>query len=322
MQESSALRVIVGPTGAGKSAMALALAQRHRGAIISADSRQVYRGFDIGTAKPTLEERELVQHHGVDVADPTERYSAARWAEGARGWVASARSAGRTPMVVGGTGFYVRALVEPLTPAPWLDPGRRRRLEELVDRWPLEKLRRWVRELDPDRAHLGPAQLRRALETALLTGHRLSDIHRAERPTPRLPARYLLVDPGVHRLLRRIEQRVDAMFAAGWADEVRELMRSVPDDAPAWNASGHDAVRRMVLGELTTAAAREAVIVATRQYAKRQRTWLRHQLAGQDVTLVDPEAADAGLVAERWWLDAAGCGEEAANQQRIVEHTP
>lgn len=318
---SATLRVVLGPTAAGKSAIALALAERHHGAIVSADSRQVYRGFDIGTAKPARGEQARVPHFGLDVAHPVERYSAARWAADAAVWIAQARELGRTPVVVGGTGFYVRALVEPLFSAPEMDATRRRALEGVIRDWPLDELRRWARELDAPRAHLGPAQLRRAIETALLTGHRLSDLHRAAPATPPRPARYLVVDPGVQPLLARIAQRVDAMFDAGWLEEVRSLMESVPTAAPAWNASGYGAVRRLAIGEIGRAAARDAVIVATRQYAKRQRTWIRHQLAGRDVTVLDPTASDALEVAERWWLGHEPAPDGAANT-RTAEHVP
>ncbi|HEU4629947.1 MAG TPA: tRNA (adenosine(37)-N6)-dimethylallyltransferase MiaA [Gemmatimonadaceae bacterium] len=300
------LRVVIGPTAAGKSAAALWLAERHGGAILSADSRQIYRGFDIGTAKPTAAELARVPHYGVDVADPRERYSAARWADEARRWMADAVQRGRTPMVVGGTGFYVRALVAPLFDAPPMDEARRAALERLLATLPSHELRRWVRTLDPDRAHLGRAQLLRAAEVALLTGRRISALHRAPPSRPPLPARYLVIDPGHERLRQRIEQRVDAMFAAGWGDEVRRLMRQVPPLAPAWNACGYAAVRDALAGGHDARAAREAVVVATRQYAKRQRTWIRHQLAGEAVTVMDPASPDAAARIEAWWA-----GEEA-----------
>lgn len=295
------LRVVMGPTAAGKSALALDVAERLGGTIVSADSRQIYRGFDLGTAKPTSDELARVPHLGVDVADPRERWSAARWAEDAAGWIAAVAEAGRTPVVVGGTGLYVRALVAPFFSAPPLDEDRRARLATVLAPMATDELRRWVLALDPARAHLGRAQLLRAAETALLTGARISDLHvRLARPAA-LRARYLVVDPGRDALRDRIERRVEAMLAAGWADEVRGLVERVAGDAPAWNASGYGAVRDWVEGRCTAAAARERVIVETRRYAKRQRTWLRHQLRGDDVTVVDPLAPDARERAARWW---------------------
>jgi tRNA dimethylallyltransferase len=199
----------------------------------------------------------------------------------------------------------VRALVAPLAAAPELgdalDPLRRERLATFLGRMEPGELRRWAAALDPARAHLGRAQLLRAVETALLTGRRQSDLHAASDAAPAWPARYLLVDPGRDVLGGRIEQRVDRMLAAGWVDEVRRLAASVPGDAPAWSGTGYDAVRRLAAGELTLERAREAVVVATRQYAKRQRTWFRHQLPAAGVTHLDPLRPDAWDVAAAWW---------------------
>lgn len=296
----SSLRVVCGPTAAGKSAVALWLAERHGAAIVSADSRQIYRGFDIGTAKPTAAERARVSHYGVDVLEPTARYSAAAWAGDVAGWLDEIARGGRVPVIVGGTGFYLRALFGPMFAEPELDAGRRRALGGILDGFSATELRRWCRVLDPERAHLGRTQLLRAIEIALLTGHRLSDLHRRRARPPRWRARYLLVDPGP-ALRERIETRVDSMLAAGWMDEVRALTGRVPADAPAWKATGYDALRAVASGLETPSRARERVIVETRQYAKRQRTWFRHQLAGADVTTLDPSRPDWGERAERWW---------------------
>jgi tRNA dimethylallyltransferase len=302
------LRVIIGPTGAGKSALALALARERRLAVVSADSRQLYRGFDIGTAKPTAAERARVPHYGIDVAAPTERWSAHRWAEGAEAWLRDARRLGRTPVVVGGTGFYVRALVRPLADVPVLDAPRRDRLATWLAGRSFEELQRWCRRLDPARAHLGRAQLQRAIETALLAGVRLSAAFGAapggDGParvaTAQVAVRYLVVDPGPP-LAGRIASRVAAMVAAGWVDEVRRLVRDVPADAPAWQASGYGAMRDHVEGRCALGAAIERVVVETRQYAKRQRTWIRHQLVEGPVRRLDPLHPRALDVARAWW---------------------
>jgi tRNA dimethylallyltransferase len=301
------LRVICGPTAAGKSGLALALAARHPIAILSADSRQVYRGFDVGTAKPSAAERAAVPHYGVDVADPEERYSAAQWAGAADGWVRDALASGREPLVVGGTGFYLRALFNPLFDAPSLDPARRAALDEVVGALPVPELRRWCERLDPERAPLGRTQLLRSIETALLLGRRLSDLQREAPRAPRYAARYLVVDPG-SVLADRIAARVDAMLDCGWVEETRGLAARVAADAPAWNASGYATVRRLASGELRRDEARHLVTLETRQYAKRQRTWFRHQLAGE-VTVVDPGDAHALERAEAWW---SGGGRSAA----------
>jgi tRNA dimethylallyltransferase len=293
------LLVICGPTAAGKSAVALWLAEQRPTTIISADSRQAYRRFDIGTAKPSADERRRVPHRGVDVVEPTERYSAAAWSGAAGAWIEDARAAGRLPLLVGGTGLYLRALFEGLFVEPPLDPVRRAALIPLLDAMPLAELRCWAERLDPARAHLGRTQLSRSIEIALLTGRRLIDLHRAAPRERRWRPRYLLIDPGP-TLAGRIASRIDTMLDHGWPDEVEELMRTVPSDAPAWNATGYDAVRALVRGEISRGAAHEQILIATRQYAKRQRTWFRHQLAADRVTVLDPTAPDWRARAAAW----------------------
>ena len=296
----SSVRIICGPTGAGKSALAMRLAETFDAVIVSADSRQIYRGFDIGTAKPTATEQARVPHRGVDVVDATERYSAARWAAEARGWMDEARSAGRPVVVVGGTGLYLRALTAPLFESPPLDPVRRAALERALTTVATEELRRWCTNLDPRRAHLGRTQLIRSIETALLTGARLSDLHRTNARPSDLRARYLVVDPGPP-LAERIARRFDEMIAGGWVDEVERLAREVDESAPAWKASGYLAIREMISGRMSPAGARERVIIETRQYAKRQRTWFRHQLEVAMTTRIDPNDSAADQVARTWW---------------------
>ena len=294
------LSVVCGPTAAGKSALALAIAEACGAAIVSADSRQVYRHFDIGTAKPTAEERARVPHSGIDVADPRERYSAARWVAGAEEWIAGARRSGRAPLVVGGTGFYLKALAAPLFEEPPLDPIARAALERELGDMPTEELRRWAAALDPARSRLGRTQLLRAIEVALLTGERISDLHRRNPGKRRFALRYLVVDPGP-LLAAHIGRRVDAMLASGWLDEVATLVREIPPEAPAWNAAGYGAIRAVVTGRLSLPLARERVIIETRQYAKRQCTWFRHQLGDADVMQVDPSTPDALDRALAWW---------------------
>lgn len=289
--------VICGPTAAGKSAVALRLAERHDVTIISADSRQIYRRFDLGTAKPDAGTVHRVPHRGIDVAEPTERYSAAAWAELAGRAVAEAAGAGRIPLVVGGTGFYIRALVQPLFREPVLDASRRLAVQAAIGSLELDELRRWCLALDPARAHLGRAQLSRAIEVALLTGRRLSDLHVERARVGMFRASYLLVDPGPV-LGSWIAARASAMLEAGWLEEVRALMADVPEDAPAWHATGYDVLRRHARGELSRGAALERVIVETRQYAKRQRTWFRNQLAGEDVRRIVPHRAGAADAAK------------------------
>ena len=297
------VRVICGPTAAGKTHAAMLCARFADVAIVSADSRQVYRGFDVGTAKPSPDERRRVPHFGVDVLDPAARASAAWWAAQADGWIRAATATGRVALVVGGTGLYLRALFGELFDEPPMDLTRRAELQAELSTLPVDALRRWVQRLDPARAELGRTQLLRAIEIALLTGRRLSDLHRERRTVPRWRARYLVVDPGVE-LARVIAARTAHMFAHGWPEEVQRLMHAVPEDAPAWNASGYRTVREMAQGSITPAEAVERVVIETRQYAKRQRTWFRHQLAGADVTRLD--GGGAALVDQlRGWWDGA-----------------
>jgi len=302
---SPTIHIIAGPTGAGKSALAMAIAESEGARIVSADSRQIYRGFDIGTAKPTHAERARVPHDGIDVAEPTERWSAARWAKAAAGWIDAASAAGARVVVVGGTGLWLRALVTPLAEEPPMDPAARADLQASLAKFDTAALRKMVLELDAGRAHLGRTQLLRAAEVALLTGRRLTDLHAAQARlggAARRAARWLIVDPG-EALQDRLRGRLEAMVAAGWEDEVRRLLPRVPADAPAWNACGYREIRDAVeQGGL--AAARETVLVRTRQYAKRQRTWFRHQLHDEPSVLrLDPRSPDAAAQAGRWFRE-------------------
>jgi tRNA dimethylallyltransferase len=297
------LRIVAGPTGAGKSALALALASASGARIISADSRQIYRGFDIGTAKPSRDEQARVPHAGVDIAEPTERWNAARWAQAARAWIAEDAAQGRPSIIVGGTGLWLRALVRPLADEPPMDPARRAAVQAELAARNTNDLRRMVEALDPARAQLGRAQLLRAAEVALVSGERLSDWHARGSALPPIPARWLIVDPGA-ALAERLDRRRQTMLDAGWVAEVERLVTTVPEDAPAWNACGYREIRDVVQGRATLTDAVEALRISTRQYAKRQRTRFRTQM--DDVgplQRLDPTAADAALVAERWFTE-------------------
>lgn len=275
------------------------LAEARGLAVVSADSRQVYRRFNIGTAKPSLAEQAAVPHYLIDVVDPTERYSAARWVSDANAALDAAAQRGTSPLIVGGTGLYIRALVEPLDDVPELPADARVELGKVLQSLSATEVRRWCERLDPARAHLGRTQQLRAVETALLTGQRISDsLGRTTAPTRSV--RYLVVDPGPI-LADRIAQRVRLMLAAGFRDEVDQLRATLPSDAPAWKASGYLVLRQSREGLLSDAEAIERVIIETRQYAKRQRTWFRHQLPESQVTRIDPTAPDAFERALAWW---------------------
>jgi tRNA dimethylallyltransferase len=211
---------------------------------------------------------------------------------------------GRVPVVVGGTGLYLRALLGTMFEEIPMDAASRVRLQEHFAATSVDELRRWAGVLDPARAALGRTQLLRAIEVALLTGRSISALHEERARPSRWRARYLLVDPGPP-LGSQIVGRTRAMFDSGWADEVRALMQSVAADAPAWKASGYRTVRAMVEGQLTLDEAVDNVVIETRQYAKRQRTWFRHQLAGEQVTTIDPTAGDVGARLEAWWSGQA-----------------
>ena len=278
--------VLVGPTASGKTAVAHAVARLADVDIIAADSRTIYRGLDIGTAKPSAAERAAFRYHGLDLVEPQERYAAGRFARDAACWLQVALVAGRLPLVVGGTGFYLRALFEGLFDEPPLDDDRRERLQVVLRRLPAEERLRWVHRLDAGYTGGRNAQRSsRALEVALLTGRSLSALQRAA-PTPgAAPARYFRIEVPRGVLHERIAQRGAEMLRAGLLDEVRAALdRGVPQDAPGLTGVGYREAVLHLEGKLPAAQLEQAIVQATRQYAKRQETWFRHQLpAGTEV---------------------------------------
>ena len=296
--------IICGPTAAGKSAIAMAIAERTGALVISADSRQVYRHFDIGTAKPSIADRARVDHRGIDLVDPTERYSAAQWAASATEWMRDAEAKNRPVVIVGGTGFYLRALETPLFESPPLEPVAREHVLAELETQSTDALRARCVAVDPDRAHLGRTQLLRALETFALTDRPLSDWMRENARPAAFRGHYLVVDPGA-ALRDQIARRVHGMLDKGWEAEVAKLVSEIPPEAPAWNACGYGELRAAAAGASARADAVERTIIDTRQYAKRQRTWLRHQLPADRVTPLDPAAGDALTRALAWWESAS-----------------
>lgn len=282
---------MVGPTAAGKSALGLRLAMELDGEIISMDSRQLYRGMDIGTAKPTLAERAMVRHHGLDLVDPGERFSAGRFSRDARTWIQDIQSRGRHPILVGGTGFFLRAVVQPLFQEPVLDPARRRQLESALDEMGAGECLRWLEALDPSRVPLaeegGMQRIRRALEVPLLTGRSLTWWHE-HAPVEGKPVEMQVVsleaDP--EWLSPRIRSRVESMFQEGLVEEVRRLQAEGFHEASSgMSGTGYREVLALLRGETDRASTEEAIVVATRQYARRQRTWFRHQLPADTIRL-------------------------------------
>jgi tRNA dimethylallyltransferase len=278
--------------------------------VISADARQVYRGLDIGTAKPDPALLTRVPHLGLDLVDCGERYSAGRFARDAAAWLAAVRAADRLPLVVGGTGFYIRALAEGLFREPPLG-GDRDRLRQWTEEMPAGDLARWAGRLDPRFPGGGRQRAARAVEVALLTGRALSWWQREARDAGAMRPWYIHLTLPRETLRRRIGERVDRMLAEGWVDEVRAVLaRGVRPDAPGLDAVGYREVVGMLQGRLPAAELREAIVVATRRYAKRQETWFRNQLktgnekreTGSVWTLdaTDPPDGLAGRIFERW----------------------
>jgi tRNA dimethylallyltransferase len=271
----------MGPTAGGKTALAveLALGIPGGGECVSADSMQVYRGMDIGTAKPSAEERRGVPHHMLDVADPHGgAFTVADWLDGAREAIVAVHARGRHAIVVGGTNLYVKALVEGMFEGPPGDPEVRAQLEAL----PTEILRRDLEYHDPIAAsRIHPNDRRRtvrALEVWQLTGRRISDLQRQWGDAPRaLPDGMHLVglEWPVELLNERINRRVHAMVAEGLEQEVMRLIAAGPLNRQAIEAVGYREVLRHFAHELSIEEAEEEIKVRTRQYARQQRTWLR-----------------------------------------------
>lgn len=302
--------VLVGPTASGKTAIAHAVARLADIDIIAADSRTVYLGLDVGTAKPSPADRAAYIYHGLDLVEPTERYAAGKFARDAAGWLQAALAAGRLPLVVGGTGFYLRALFEGLFEEPPLDDERRERLQAVLRRMPPEERLRWVRRLDE--GYTGGRNTQRssrALEVALLAGHSLSALQRAA-PTPGArPAQYFRIEIPRGLLHERIARRAAEMLRAGLVDEVRgALARGVPHDAPGLTGVGYREVVQHLEGRLPAAGLEEAITQATRQYAKRQETWFRHQLPDGTMVLDGTQPPDVLAAELLSGYRAATCG--------------
>jgi tRNA dimethylallyltransferase len=299
------LPIIVGPTAVGKTALALALRAHWPLEVVSADSRQVYRRLDIGTAKPTRRERERVPHEGVDLIDPGERYSAGRFAEDAERWISGIRLRGKMPVVVGGTGLYVRALVDGLFHEPPLDPDRRRQLEEWLERLGTQSMVRWAARLDPGFKGGGRQRASRAIELALLSGRPLSDWQTRARSASSVAPWYVVLRVPRAVLHHRIQVRADEMVRRGLIEEVAAVLADgVRPGAPGLDGVGIREAVEYLQGQRDRASVAPAVAAASRQYAKRQETWFRHQLAGPTLTLDATRPAEevAAEIARGWDL--------------------
>ncbi|WP_460710983.1 tRNA (adenosine(37)-N6)-dimethylallyltransferase MiaA [Lysobacter terrae] len=299
---------LMGPTASGKTALALDWAQRLGGEIVSVDSALVYRGLDIGAAKPTQVEQAAVPHHLLDLRDPWQTYSAAEFANDARRALDDIAGRGRLPILAGGTGLYFHALLHGLSDMPEADAGTRAQIEAEANERGWAALHAELQRIDPEaaaRIHATDAQrIQRALEVFRLSGRTISDWRRAAAGTPRLPYRVLklVLAPRDRAVLHgRIEQRFDAMLRGGFLEEVGRL-RALPElqahprplDLPALRAVGYRQAWEHLDGRYAAAEFRDRGIFATRQLAKRQLTWLRGEL---DARWFDPQH-EAGALEE------------------------
>ena len=288
MEQRDNMICIVGPTASGKTALSVRLAQALGGEIVSFDSMQVYRRMDIGTAKPTPEERCGVPHHMLDVADPAENYSVSRYVQEADACVQDILSRGKPVILVGGTGLYIDSLIAGRQFAPLPQTGRHEALERRAAEEGAQPLLDELRAVDPERAaRLSVSDVKsivRALEIWQETGRTMTDFDRESRA---IPPRYRPLWLGLHfperaQLYARIDLRVELMYAQGLAQEVRALLDSgVPDRATSLQAIGYKQVVQALEAGLPPEAALGTIQQATRRYAKRQMTWFRANPAVQ-----------------------------------------
>ena len=277
------LVAIIGPTASGKSSLGVRLAKIFGGEVLACDSTQVYRGFDIGTAKPTVEERDGVPHRLLDLIEPTFAFTAGEYRARAIAVLEDLRQRARLPILTVGTGLYLRALLEGLADAPARSEELRARLESRADTNSLQYLHRVLRRLDPDAAlRIGSRdrpKMIRAIEVCLLTGRPLSEIHQAGRtPLEGYHPIKIGLQPPRAALYDRIERRVHTMIERGWLDEVNGLIRNgVPQNTKPFDFIGYSELRAHLEGTVTLSAATKAISQATRRYAKRQVTWFRKE---------------------------------------------
>jgi tRNA dimethylallyltransferase len=274
--------VVVGPTGSGKTELALDLAQKFGGEIIGADSVQIYREFDVGSGKPTSEQRRRVPHYLIDQIAPADRIDAAQFASLADEAIAQIRAKGLVPVVCGGTFLWIKALVAGLVPAPPADSAIRARHAALVEAEGRAALHARLAVVDPESAaRLAPndyVRVSRALEIHELSG-RPQSAWFAEHGfrSARYPARLIGAFQPREELDRRIEARTQAWLEAGWIEEVRELLRRGRGDTRPMGSVGYQQVRDHVEGRLSREELQVAIVRATRVFARRQRTWLREE---------------------------------------------
>ncbi len=282
--------VLGGPTASGKSAAAFRLAETLGLEIVSADAMQVYRDLDIGTAKPTLAERERVPHHLIDIVTPSQPFSVSDYVRAAEQAIADVLARGHMPLVVGGTGFYIRSLCEGLPTVPPSDPGAQAVLWQQLDERGLDSLLAELKDASPpdaERTQRNPRRVVRALEVLRRTGRPPSAFPR-QRPRHHFDKAVLV--PSLPTLRPRIELRTRRMFEAGLVQEVQHVVEAYPDATTALQAIGYKEVARYLSGEITLERARADVTAATLAYAKRQRTWFRKEPKARRIPLLAEEA--------------------------------
>src|ERR1700674_2096539 len=303
---------IVGPTASGKSALGVNLAEQLGGEVVACDSTQLYRGFDIGTAKPSPSERRGIPHHLMDVLSPKEEATAGGYRQLALSVLDGLRQRKRLPIFTAGTGLYLRAVLEGLADVPQRSEELRERLRASVEEHPPGHLHRILKRLDPEAARkIAPAdeqKLIRAVEVCVLTRKPVSEVLRAGR-TP-LEAWHVLkvgLMPPREELNERIRARIDIMLEQGWMREVQALIdRGLSEDSKPFDFIGYRELRAVLRSEIRLEAAREAIQQATRRYAKRQLTWFRRE---QGVRWFSGFGDDAGVQAGILeWLHAEGLG--------------
>lgn len=311
---SPKILVIVGPTASGKTRMAVELAKRHNGEVISADSMQIYRTMDIGTAKPTKEEMGGIPHHMIDVADPEEDFSVARYVEMAAQCVDDVLARGKLPIVAGGTGLYIDSLLSGRTFAPFSpDSALRGELERELAEKGGQAMLEALAQVDPEAAQrLHPndhKRIVRALEVYRSTG---KTITQHNRETQAIPPRYNALTIGLafqdrQAMWRRIDQRVDEMVAAGLEDEVRRLLTSgISPKCTAMQAIGYKEFTQALSGEMTWQEAADVVKLRSRQYAKRQLTWFGRNPNTRWVRWDDPPEFEQGRRASTEYMEEFG----------------
>ena len=314
---------LTGPTTSGKTRLSCALARILEVEIISMDSRQVYKGMDIGTDKVPDDVREQVPHHALDLVHPDERYSAGQFARDARDWIKEIIKRDRVPVLAGGTGFFLKAITEPVFSEPPLDSARLKKIRRYLSALDYRVLAKWVEKLDPVRASLaidgGPQRMSRTIEVALLTGKPLSSWHR-ESPSDVAALTGLIIQLELPReeIDRRINDRVTYMVERGLVSEVRSLLEAgYTFDDPGMTATGYREIAHYLEGGQTLEEAMEEIRRNTRRYARRQLTWFRNQLP-PSVCMIDATASidvQATAVLDAW----IEIREQAGLQIRRVE---